>query len=397
MLPEQGVTSAGPSVSGPPPPARPIAQTRHRRAESFRSLQSQTSEASSSYGPPTPSYIHGSAMRPPTGFMQSSPPEPRSSSPEVPTALFDLDLVVLRANAPFQQIMLGGQDARGRRLGDIAAPADGRSFQAIRNDLRAEREQREPAYLPPIVQAGQDPLQGLPDSQVDMMAQGFADRTYTWTQTMPGPATQTFPARVRLAKAGTYFVVVTLPSFRPVEQPPPPLSLGPTYGTPYIAAPPIPTPESYTPQPRTTVAQSAPPTMSYPTESASAQLQRAQQTQMAPSRTYPPPQIRMPYQQPYYQPYGSAQPSTPRLPIAEPPTETSPFTPRSAPTQIAQPVPGSNVLLPPIMGAPSGPSTGRQREAAIQQESSSEEDNEGRRLRSPRKRRRMGIDEVLQR
>jgi hypothetical protein len=171
-------------------PTRPIAATRQRRAESFRSIHSMTSEESSSYGPPTPSFL----PRPPVPFQTplsfQSPAYPVTSpamEPEVPTALLDLDFVILRANASFQQIMADDRDLTRTRLHEIAAPADSESFMSIRTRLRGEREARQPSYLPPIVSSGEDPLGGVLDRDVESLTRGFSDHTYQWIQLKPGP------------------------------------------------------------------------------------------------------------------------------------------------------------------------------------------------------------------
>lgn len=422
-------STGGPNLASAPlaTPSRPVAPTRQRRAESFRSIQSMTSEGSStSYGPPTPSYL----PQPPPPFQaaltyQQAPPPGLSPlrEPEVPTACLDLDLMFLRANRPFQQIMTGGRDIAKQRLTDVVIPVDSESITAIRNRLRAEREAREPTYLPPILSTGEDPLGGVADADIERFTQGFSDHTYTWTQLQPTPGgTQTFPARVRLAKAATYFVVITLPSFRPVEQmqqPPPPMPFIQPAPAPFAFGPPLHHAESYIMQQRQII-QSAPPSMSYAIEAGPPPMQ---QQPHAP-RTYPPPYPATPFPQqrqhqqqpppppPHYPLYQPAPVPSSRLPIAEPPSQAPPQTPQYATLPAQQPLgpptqPSGlsgppHTQLPPIAASPSamqgpGPSGayGAERPPAPRS-SSSEEDSEGQRLRSPRKRRRMGIDEVLQ-
>lgn len=406
-------------------PTRPIAATRQRRAESFRSIQSMTSEESSSYGPPTPSFL----PRPPAPFqtpLTYPPPAHQvhhtSAEGEVPTALLDLDFVIIRANTSFQQIMADNRDLTRSRLHEIAAPADAESFMSIRSRLRGEREAREPAFLPPIVSSGEDPLGGVSDAEVEQLTQGFSDQTYTWIQLKSGPrGSQTFPARVRLAKGATYFVVVTLPSFRPVE---PAQSLLPAaqVGSHYLFGPPLlPAEEALKERQHPANTHSAPPSLLYPYEPAHGPAQHMHHRQHAPTRTYPQPQPQ-PHPQPSY-PYLYHQPQPqlfqPAQPMPGPSQETRPLAANpntQAPTYgqatFRAPPTGSSrdVQLPPISASPSlahtlgpssmppiqGPPTTTAPTAGARGSSESEEDSEGRRLRSPRKRRRMGIDEVLQ-
>ncbi|KAF2771582.1 hypothetical protein EJ03DRAFT_309033 [Teratosphaeria nubilosa] len=304
-----------------------------------------------------------------------------------------MDLVVIRANRPFNNIMLRGQSTQGRHVSEIAAPADHESFMAIRNRLRAEREARDPAYMPPIQLPGQDPIHGIPESEADQFVDGFSDVTYRWSQIQLGPGNETFPARVRLAKASTYFVVVTLPSFQPVEQQMPALQ------GPLMVGPPLQTAERFI-TPREPASQSAPPyTFQHARPPpAPLPLTPSDPFAIAPPGAYPPPpraQMLLQQQQ-AQQGYFAPRPNTPpRLPIAEPPTDTTAFTPRSAPRQVMQPPTTGGLQLPPIMSSPTAgtPAAQRVAESSAQHVSSSEDEGEGR----PRRKRRMGIDDVLHR
>ncbi|TKA33717.1 hypothetical protein B0A50_00553 [Salinomyces thailandicus] len=391
-LSPQSSAPSGPSQPG----VRPIAGVRHRRGESFRSLRSQTSDGSPSYTASTPStYLPTVPRQSPYGMQL--PPTPSSAHPtyDVATALLNLDFVIIRANRPFQQIMLPGQDLRGRQIADVAAPADNEGFQSIRNRLRTEREAREPAYMPPIMQLGQDPVQDMPEAEAEQYTHGFQDNTYTWTHTRLGPASQQFPVRVRLAKANTYFVVVTLPSFRPIEPAPHQQQPPPLYSGPLALGPPLQPPERFLP-PRH-AAQSAPPQGYMPFQGVMAPPQP--QHLPTPShlaqgaRTYPPPPQpqMMAYQDSANAPYQPFAPGTPRLPVAEPPTETTAFTPRTVPRELIPGTRASALQLPPIVPGPAGPAAGGQ---------DGEEEEEGEEeqgMRSPKKRRRVGIHDVLQR
>ena len=432
---ERSMPSSTAPVTAPMPmstPTRPIAATRQRRAESFRSIHSMTSEESSSYGPPTPSFL----PRPPVPFQTplsfQSPAYPTTSplmGPEIPTALLDLDFVILRANASFQQIMADDRDLTRTRLHEIAAPADSESFMSIRTRLRGEREARQPSYLPPIVSSGEDPLGGVLDRDVESLTRGFSDHTYQWVQLKSGPrGAQTFPARVRLAKAATYFAVVSLPSFRPIERaplPPPPSQ--------YSFGPPLPSAEEAMRQRRRpSLTHSAPTSMFQPGDMAHPQPRHVHRRAPSFSRNFPPLHLQYPsqashqHQHPQPPQFLHSQPIIgsslePRTLPTEPAFHAAPYGPHgvpSAPPGMHAPPPGPALprdvrLLPPIATSPAqgpappvppgpssmpplhepnpAPTTGTRRRI-----SESDEDSESRRLQSPRKRRRMGIDEVLQ-
>ena len=400
-------------------PTRPIAATRSRRAESFRSIQPMTSEESPSYGPPsTPSFL----PRPPPPFQTPLTYQPLlhpatspQAEPEVPTALLDLDFVIIRANTSFRQVMADNRDLTNHRLHEIAVPADSESFMSIRTRLRGEREVQEPSYLPPIVSSGEDPLGGISDAEVERLTQGFSDHTYTWVKLQPGAkGSQKIPARVRLAKAATYFVVVSLPIFRPVEPPPPHPPIG--HGaSPYTFGPPL-TPREgpAREQPGHAIAPSAPPLLMKAHDSAHAPAHHLHRGQPPLTRTYPPPQLHAPPT--YWQSHSTyTQRSQPTLaPALEPPpppinptTQPPPYTAPSLPKP--HPAPGRDIQLPPITASPAptqsaGPASMHSIQGSpvavsaggAQRTSESDEDSESRRQQSPRKRRRMGIDEVLQ-
>jgi hypothetical protein len=343
------------------------------------------------------------------------------TEPEVPTAFVDLDFVIIRANQSFRQIMADDRDLTRSRLHEIAAPADAESFMSIRSRLRGEREAREPSFLPPIVSSGEDPLAGVADRDVENFTRGFSDQTYTWVQLKPGSrGAQTFPARVRLAKAATYFAVITLPSFRPMEPAPPPPQAQQPVPPQYSFGPPLPpSEEAMREHHRQTLTHSAPPSFYYPIEMAHPQPRYLHRRAPSFSRTYPPPQIhhqptfqqQPSQQQPQPQNFLPSQPILasslePRRPPTDPSTMTSPYistTTMPAPPSMARepqiPSQSTSSALAPTLGPSSMPPIHESPSTAIagvQRSSESDDDSEERRLRSPRKRRRMGIDEVLQ-
>lgn len=171
---------------------------------SLRTLRSyaDASNPSASMGPPQPSL--GPA------FVAHSREPSSTQGMIIPMAFLDLDLVILKANTAFNNLM--GGTVRGLRLSDIASPLEGDSFQSARNSLRAEREAKEPAYLPPIAQPGLNPATGITDQDVDGVTRGFDDQHYTWTFRLAA-GEQTLPVRARLAKTSAFFIVLFLPAF----------------------------------------------------------------------------------------------------------------------------------------------------------------------------------------
>jgi hypothetical protein len=239
------VDSVESPVTGPST-ARPMARPGHRKTASLRTLAAFASEQSHE-----PSIGHGALVReraysfgttPSTGLLPPSRHPRLAPSPEVPIAFLDTDFVVLKANTTFQRLFSWLQEIKGMRLSDIAKPLDGDSFQNARNRLREEREIREPAYLPPILQPRLDPVSGIgtTDHDVEEVTRGFADHSFAWTFRLGGGVDQTLPVRMRLAKTSVYFVTLFLPPLPPqaVEQvtaPRPPPLMFPTR----VAVPPL--------------------------------------------------------------------------------------------------------------------------------------------------------------
>jgi len=206
------VTATTGSMAGTVRAERPVAPvSRHHRGDSFRSIRSFESS------PPSISSNSPSYARP----ASRSWPQPRTTMPArqyaTPVAFLDLDLKILKTNSTFQQLFTGIQDLRGRRLNEIARPIEIDGFTAMRNQLREEREARDPAYLPPIFPGEHDPLAAVNENDIDAVAQGFQDRQYLVTYSWPGGSEQTLATRVRLARTSIYFVVISLP---PIPQQP---------------------------------------------------------------------------------------------------------------------------------------------------------------------------------
>lgn len=431
MVPER--TSAAPAASVVPPTegapsSRSMAVPRPRRAESFRSLRSQDSDVPRQLGPPT--YPYDPLRTVATTYMPAEYPRPASDS-DVPTAYLDLDLIIIKANSSFCHMMQTHElDHAGRQLSEIAVPVDGVSFASIRALLRAERDHQAPAYMPPIVQAGQDFLEGVSLNDVDRCVLGHEDHTYTWRPSSAGGSSPVFPARVRLAKANAYFVAVTLPSPQPAFSHG--LHTNPLRPHAHFMSPPLHPdahpPEQYT-YSRYQPSQSAPAGryMPHPTTGPLPAPHRTPGHQ--PTRSYPPPQPHVPYQQqterqppPVERFSQSIRPQTssgmpasvmvPRLPPAEPPTATTVFNPRSAP-QESHPshtyIQPTGVQLPPMLGAAPYPAglhahsigatsaaaTSSARPPDITKSTEASPDEGESATRTPRKRRKLDLGDVL--
>ena len=371
---------------------------RHGRTDSLRSLRSQANDGSSGMALQPPSSLPSMpSLQPSASYLRLHRPGPELSAAEIPTAYLNLDLSFLRANGPFQQILSPGQQVVGRRVSEVAVSVDSENFESISERLKAERDAREPAYMPPIMQAGYDPVQGVNDADVDRLTYGFSDRTYTWQRSLSAGGTERFPARVRLAKATSYFVVITLPSFRPMAPPNMPSSASSNFhGS---------SPRQVTeiqPSRRQLAPQASPFTSQYPSGGIGAPT--AQQRQYTGYQPYP---------------LSHFSPSTPYLPQSAyqgPPQAISPFAARPSfvPAQLGVPYqpdasvarqdststqsvfPAPTAAAPSIgTGAPSVLTGSTFRDVSGTTEEYDQDEDE--RSSSAKKRRRLNIDDVLSR
>ncbi|KAF2706634.1 hypothetical protein K504DRAFT_385630 [Pleomassaria siparia CBS 279.74] len=145
---------------------------------------------------------------------------PNMAYQSLPVAFLNLDLVVLKSNQAFQDLVAFLGDVRGKSLSDLLESRQVDVLHRVRNELRDERDEREPAYMAPITPLGQDPVQSIAERDVDHVSQGFVDRPFILNFKLPNGHYQSLQTQIRLAKTSLYFVtlVVHTPS-RPVGPP----------------------------------------------------------------------------------------------------------------------------------------------------------------------------------
>ncbi|KAF2145445.1 uncharacterized protein K452DRAFT_283797 [Aplosporella prunicola CBS 121167] len=210
--PVQDVTGQpSPAAEAPESPAS-IAQQR----DYFQTLRSRRGTGTSTSSQQTAS--HPSSL-PPSPFAEShtiQPPTQDTSSHYVtPMALLNLDLIILKTNAAFNVLFGHGRDFRGMELSELLQQNQTNPLPLLRSDLRKEREDRDPAYLPPIFVPGeQETVQDIEEEDLDIITRGYTDRHLKWQFRSVYGQPQEVTARVRLAKSSNiFFVSVTLPPF----------------------------------------------------------------------------------------------------------------------------------------------------------------------------------------
>ncbi|KAF2743124.1 hypothetical protein M011DRAFT_481081 [Sporormia fimetaria CBS 119925] len=222
-------------LSAPPAPAHPsegFAQEIsfplvHRASESLHSATSSRTRGSVSGLSSRPSTHGGDGQQPNvSGFVGVSPSPytvtPGLSNHQLPVAYLSLDFVVMKSNSAFRDLVAVSGDIRGKALKELLESDSFESLNRLQSELRDERGQRDPSYLPPITPVEQDPLQMVSENDVDQVSQGFSERHTTLHFRLPGGAGHHYlKCLIRLAKTSLYFV--TLVVYTPPRAAAPPL------------------------------------------------------------------------------------------------------------------------------------------------------------------------------
>ncbi|KAL6168998.1 hypothetical protein ACJQWK_05358 [Exserohilum turcicum] len=165
---------------------------------------------------------------------QSYSPATSLSYHKLPVAYLSLDLMIQKTNQAFADLVAFLGDARGKHLGDLLEIRQNDSLQRLRNELRDERDEREPAYMAPITPVGQDPMRSVMDAvsdqDIDHVTHGFTNRTMYLSFRIPGAEQyQSLQVQIRLAKTSLYFVTLVVTS--------PPRAMGTNLLTQQLAPP----------------------------------------------------------------------------------------------------------------------------------------------------------------
>ena len=110
---------------------------------------------------------------------------PNPAYQSLPVAFLNLDLVVLKSNQAFQGLVGFLGVIRGKSLMDLLEPRSTDVLQRIRSELRDERDAREPTYMAPITASGLDPVQLVPETDVDDVSHGYTDRAFLLNFRLP--------------------------------------------------------------------------------------------------------------------------------------------------------------------------------------------------------------------
>lgn len=132
----------------------------------------------------------------------------------LPVAFLNLDLVIQKSNPAFQDLIAFAGDLRGKSLLDLVELQHNEVLGRLRNDLRDERDEREPTYMAPITPIGQDPMQAVMQSvseqDVDSVSHGFTDRPIVLNFHLGQGQYHPLQTLIRLAKTSLYFVTLVV-------------------------------------------------------------------------------------------------------------------------------------------------------------------------------------------
>ena len=148
------------------------------------------------------------------------PPGPNLGYQVVPVAFLNLDLVILKSNQAFRDLVAFLGEIRGKNLADLVDVGHADVLQRLRNELRDERDEREPAYMAPITHGQPDPVQSVPETDVEQVSQGSNVRPYLFNFRLPNGQYQSLYAQIRLAKSSIYFVTLVVHIGRPAAPTP---------------------------------------------------------------------------------------------------------------------------------------------------------------------------------
>jgi len=248
----------------------------HQRTHSDRVLRSTRPGSGEPSYPPLPGYIHRDPIfiRPGQSNFTSFPP-PRQERPRSPlraTAFLNLSLRILRTNGYFQEL-LRGTEVRGRDLTEIMEVGSGITLQQVSIDLRDERTQVEPSFLPSIYEGeDQRAVDSVDENDLVRLMSEFQQRpTFECNLVLPGGERQPIQARIQLArtrvttatdgKSSFFAVLQVLPLPPPMPYPGQRYSdpMAPPPQAPYLQQGPPSNMAYYQPGPPSPFAVSAPP------------------------------------------------------------------------------------------------------------------------------------------
>jgi hypothetical protein len=225
-------------IPGAPPASETFThQTPFSSAHLHRATDTRRTLGSTAHGPDIPSANSHSATSTTGASVNNvgdygggvlAPPYgagPNMAYQHLPVAYLNLDLVIQKSNQAFADLVSFLGTIRGKHLGDFLEARQNDNLQRLRNELREERDEREPTYMAPITPVGQDPMravmESVADQDIDHFTHGFTQRPMFLSFRLPsGGQYQSLQVQIRLAKTSLYFVTLVVCSPPRLTAPP---------------------------------------------------------------------------------------------------------------------------------------------------------------------------------
>ncbi|OAQ98997.1 hypothetical protein LLEC1_02644 [Akanthomyces lecanii] len=141
------------------------------------------------------------------------------SSAESPVVYMRTNMEVVKASSSFSEA-IGAIGLIGRRITEVLAPETSEAMIELCTALNIEQKRRDPTYLPPIFDKGDEAARALSFAPETVHRIGFDHHAYATFRAHDGN-TRSYPIRLGLLKEGSFFFIAALLSVqsRALHQP----------------------------------------------------------------------------------------------------------------------------------------------------------------------------------
>lgn len=127
---------------------------------------------------------------------------------EEPVVYMRTNMEIVKASASFSEA-IGVAGFAGRRIIDMVAPETSETMMELCNALNTEQKRREPTYLPPIFDKGEEAARALSFAPEMVSRIEFNHSAYATFRAHDGQP-RSYPIRIGLVKEGSFFFIAVL-------------------------------------------------------------------------------------------------------------------------------------------------------------------------------------------
>ncbi|KAM3495391.1 hypothetical protein MY3957_001414 [Beauveria namnaoensis] len=131
---------------------------------------------------------------------------------EAPVVYMRTNMDIVKASSSFSEA-IGATRLIGRRLMEMVAPETSETMIDVCNALNAEQKRREPAYLPPIYDKGDEAVRALSFAPEIVNRIDFKHHAYSTFRAHDGQP-RSYPIRFGLLREGSFFFIAALLSLQ---------------------------------------------------------------------------------------------------------------------------------------------------------------------------------------